>query len=246
MEISFKDSKVDNDSYSFTIKEKEINGILGNNLDKIKLLFSLSLNNLNTIKIDKKNVKEEEIQEIKKKISIVKKRIDRKDYYLSINEILVREIKKKRLELKNPEKKMTDSLKIVGLNPNMIDRIINTLSSSEKKQLLLAIGLLSNPICIIIEEPFDSLDMKNEKKMILLLQKIKDQYDKTIVFMSQNSEKIYQYTSHLIVCSNHKIVQEGKTEEIMKKVDLLKDNKIEVPEIVEISHLARQKKKVKL
>ena len=237
MEITINSSSIE----SFTINEKEINGILGNSEEIVNSLFLKYPK-----KIDKKEVNEKELLEYKKKISIIPKEIELKDYYLTVYEILLREIKERRLELKNTSKKINDSLKIVGLNQNIMDRRINSLSSSERKKLLLSLGLLSNPEIIVIEEPFDNIDIKNEKKLILLLQKIKDQYNKTIIFASQRSEKIYQYTSHLIIFKNNKIIIEGKTEDIMKKVEFLKEQKIDVPEIIEITYLARNKKKVKI
>ena len=244
MEISYKDIYYNN-KYTTIIKENEINGIIGNNIELIKSILLIN-NNFDIIKVDKKIVNEKTKKDIKKRISIIKKRIDMKDYYLSVYELLLREIKINKIELKNPNKKIIDSLKIVGLSTSLIDRKINTLSASEKKLLLLALGLLSNPECIIIEDALDSLDMKNEKKLYLLMQKIKDQYNKTIVIISNNSNTIYQYSTHLVIFKNNKIVVEGKTDEIMKQVELLKENLIEIPDIVDFTYKAINNKKIKI
>ena len=61
------------------------------------------------------------------------------------------EIKRKNIKLKNSEKKIKDSLVIVGLDEVLLDRKINTLSISEQKIVQLAISLISNPEVIIIE-----------------------------------------------------------------------------------------------
>ena len=238
MEIKYKDDK-----YSFTIKDKEINGIIVKDLDLIKNI--LSFNNEESFMINKKKLTENELNDLKKKTSYVKRYIEKEDYYLTCYDLLIREIKQKGLELKNPDKKIIDSLKIVGLKKELLNRRIYTISSSEKKLLLLGISLLSNPNLIIIEEPFTNIDLKNEKKMILLFQKIKDQYNKTIIFISKSPEKIYQYTSHVIILNN-KVICEGTSDEVFKKVDILKDNKFEIPEIVEFTYLVRDRKKVKI
>ncbi|MBR2828878.1 MAG: ATP-binding cassette domain-containing protein [Bacilli bacterium] len=243
MEITFKNIDINNNS--FTIKEKEINGIITNQYEKIENLFLL-YNNIDDIEINHQKIKKSDIKDYKKKISIIKKRINPKDYYLTCYEILLKEIKRKELKLKDTNKKIIDSLKIVGMNQSLQDRQIFTLSSKEKKYLQLAISLISNPEIIIIEDAFDYLDMKNEKKVFLLLQRIKDQYNKTIVFVSNKTEKIYQYSTHVIIYLSNKIIIEGKTEELFKKVDILKENKVEVPEIVEFTNKAIQNKKVKI
>jgi energy-coupling factor transporter ATP-binding protein EcfA2 len=120
------------------------------------------------------------------------------------------------------------------------------LSSSEQKLVQLAISLISNPDIIILEEPFISLDMKNEKRLIMLLQKIKEQYNKTIIFVSNNTDILYKYTNHIIITKNKKILIEGPTDEVFQRVDYLKRNKIEIPEIVEITYLAKKNKQVKI
>ncbi len=246
MEISFKDLKIGNNKISFSIKEKEMNGIITDNIELIRKIFSFDPKVIQNSKINKKTLNINDILTMKKKISIIKNRIEQKDYYLTVYDILLKTSKRKKLEFKNPDKKILDSLKVVGLPITLLDRRIYSLSSSEKKLLLLAIGLLSNPEYIIIEDPFEELDRKNEKKMILLFQKIKEQYNKTIVMVSNRSEKNYQYSTNLVIINHNKVLLEGKTEEVFKKIDFLKENKIEIPEIAEITYLAMKKKKVKI
>ena len=71
--------------------------------------------------------------------------------------------------------KTKESIDIL-LEENYLERKITTLSSSEKKIVQLAIALISNPEVIIIEDIFKYLDKNWEKKVIMLLQKIKEQY----------------------------------------------------------------------
>ena len=83
-------------------------------------------------------------------------------------------------------KKIIDSLKIVGLSKIDITRCVITLSESEKKLLQIAISLLSNPNIIVFEEPFNKLDIKNQKRLIIFFQMIKEKYNKTIIFITNN------------------------------------------------------------
>ena len=156
------------------------------------------------------------------------------------------EINRRRIVLRNELKKMQDSLKIVGLNQNLLYENIQILSSSEKKFLQLAIALLSNPDVIILEEPFKYLDMKNEKQLIMLLTKIKEQYNKTIVFVSDDSNMLYKYTNNLIIAKNNNILVEGNTSEIYQRVDFLKRNSIIIPDLVELTYLAKKRKNIKI
>ena len=209
------------------ISSKNITGILVRNLYNDKLI-KLLVDNLEN-----------------KRISIIREDFESISFKSTIYEYMNYEIENKNIVLKNDLKKINDSLKIVGLNKLSLDRNINTLSETEKKLLQLAIALLSNPEVLIFEEPFNKLDLKNEKKLVLLLRKIKEKYDKTIIFISPNSNLLYKYTDYLIVYDD-KLLREGKTSTILEDVEFLKRNSLSVPEIVEFTYLAKKKYNVKI
>ena len=73
------------------------------------------------------------------------------------------------LQIKNIDKKERDSLKIVGLSSDLLDRNITSLSKSEQKKVEIAINLLSNPDVLILDEPFKELDNKSRKKIMMVL-----------------------------------------------------------------------------
>ena len=153
-------------------------------------------------------------------------------------------IKYYKLTIKDPNKKILDSLKIVGLSNDYLEKNITSLSNSELKLIQLAISLLSNPDIILLDEPFINLDTKNEKKILVLLNKLKDHYKKTIVIASHDSNMLYKYTSKIIIIKNNKILIEGKTKEVYEKVAYLIRNKIEIPDIVMFTYKAKHDKNI--
>ena len=155
-------------------------------------------------------------------------------------------MKNKNLSFNDADKKILDSLKIVGLSQEYLNREINTLSILELKLIQIAIELLSNPNVLILKEPFNGIDLKNEKKLMNLFLKIKEQYQKTIIIASINSNLLYKYTTEMIYIKNGEVLLEGPTNETYLRVDFLKRNKINIPEIVEFTYLAKKNKKVKI
>ena len=75
---------------------------------------------------------------------------------------------------------------------------------------------------------------------------MKDQYNKIVIFLSKDIEKIYQNTDNTIIYNKGNVVVQGKTKEVFKDVELLKENKISIPEIVNFTYEAKLKKSVKL
>ena len=141
-----------------------------------------------------------ELQELypNKTIYLVKEELKTNEYYSNLYERMKYEIKRKKLIIKNLDKKIIDSLKIVGLRKELLSHNINTLSLSEKKCIGVALSLITNPDIIIIENLYQHFDKKLTKKINILLQKIKDQYQKTIILIDTDSNNLYQYTNRII------------------------------------------------
>ena len=246
MEIEFIDYKYNENELSFTIKNKEINGILGKDYHDLVKVIKLRKDYHGTVNVNGEKLSKEDNTKYIKKIGIVPLELEYNSFCETVYDLMIYEIKRKNIRLKNSEKKIKDSLIIVGLEENYLERKLTTLSSSEKKIVQLAIALISNPEVIVIEDIFKYLDKNWEKKIIMLLQKIKEQYSKTIVLASDTSEEIYKYTTNLIIFKNDKILATGNTYEIMRRVDFLKKNRISIPKIVEFTYLAKKKKNIKI
>lgn len=246
MELIFKDYNYNNELITFTISSNKITGITGTDKEKLLDIIINPQNYKNHIFINDKELTKDNIKTYKKKVIVLEEKLQTLNYIENVYQLMLYQISNKNLSLKNADKKITDSLKIVGLNASLLERNINTLSTSEKKLLTLAVSLISNPEIIIIKEPFKDYDLKTEKKIMLLFQKIKEQYQKTIVFMSDDSNMLYKYTDELLIFHKDKLIITGETKELYQRVDFLKRNKIFIPEIVEITYLAKKKKKVKI
>ena len=181
-----------------------------------------------------------------KKVYSITDTLSSNTYYPTVYERMKYETKRNKLVIKDIDKKIVDSLKIVGLKKELLNHNINTLSSSEKVRIELALCLINNPDIIIIKDPFKEYDKKIEKKIILLLQKIKEQYNKIIIFLSEDSNILYQYTNKIILYKDNQIVTNIKTDNFYQNIDGLKEYRIPVPEIVEITYLAKQRKNIKI
>ena len=213
-------------------------------IKKNKLIINLNDNEINGIITDDKELIISLLNE-KDKVSIIREDFEYNYFDITIYDYMNGEIEKRNLVLKDKAKKIIDSLKIVGLNKIDITRCVVTLSESEKKLLQIAISLLSNPNIIVFEEPFNKLDIKNQKRLIIFFQMIKEKYNKTIIFITNNSEILYKYADYVVIIKNNKVIKNGK-KEIFEDVDLLTTNGVSIPEIVEFTYKAKKKYNIKI
>ena len=246
MEIVYKNIILNEEKISFTIPDSSIIGITGSYLDKIISILTLDNQKNGKINIDKKEITKEEQKIYKKKITVIEKELREFPHITTVKERMIQEIIQKELIIKNREKKLHDALKIAGLNKEMLTRSIHTLSSSEKKLLQIAISLLSNPDIIIFEALSRILDLKAEKKLFFLLQKLKEQYKKTIIIVSEDSNLLFNYVDKIIVIQKNEVLLTGKPIDIYKKIEILRRNNIDIPDIIDFTAIAKKKKKVRI
>ncbi len=231
---------------TFTIPRDEICGITGKGKSTILNLLTGKLEIKGEITYEKELLSAKSKLSIIKKIGIINQEFENQYSKTTIEEYMNYMINYYKLKIKNPEKKIIDSLRIVNLKKEYLKRNINTLSTSEKKLLQIAICLIKNPKIILLDEPFINLDNKNQKKLFRLLTQLNEKYKINIVIASNDSEILYRYTKHLIILKNNKVLKEGNSKEIYENVKPLIREKVEIPDIVLFIYKAKATKKVKI
>ncbi len=242
MELAFKDLSFKDKKLSFKFPLEKIIGITGDNRKDMIDYLTFKKKNFSLF-LDQKKCS---IEEMKEKISYVEEDALDKYFQNTVYEMMYYEIRRKGLKLKDPRKKIKESFKIVGLNDSMNNRLLKTLSSSEKSLLRISLGLLSNPEIFMIEEPFLELDKQNKKMVNLLFRRMKEEYHKTIIILSDDIDSIYQDTDYVVLLHNNKVVSEGDTKEILSDQKWLKINKCKIPEMVDLTTYIWEKKQVNL
>ena len=247
MEIKFShvNSKIFND-LSFVIPKGEIVGIYGDNGDKLLRLISLDDEARGIIYFNKIRKLRRNYYLFRNDIVLVERTFVNLFNVDNIYEYFINYIRYEKIEVRDVNEKIKGALKIVGLRLDILERRISTLTFSEVKLLQLALAFLSNPKVILLDEPFRGLDLNVRKKLIRIITRLKDKFSKTIVIYSNNPNYLYQYTKHLIVLYDNKMLVEGNTSDVFfdsKELDLYK---IRRPDIVSFILLVKDKKNVKL
>lgn len=242
MEIILENIKSDLLELNCKINSIDITGLTGINYKEALNILSLNIDPKGSFIIDKVKINKNNRNYIQRKISFVEFEL-RKEYSIkTIKEYMEYIMQERLIKVKDSNKKIKDSLRIVGLNQSYLDKDMNILSKSEIKLVQIAISLLSNPDLIILDDPFKFLDTKNSKKLYMLLLKLKEQYNKLIIIGSNDSNILYKYTTKMIFLKNCKVLIEGNTKELYERVSFLNKNKFEIPEIVKFTYKAKQKK----
>ncbi len=247
MEITVKKLAYHNlTDLNFTIPDKEIVGIIGEGKTTILRLLNGLLQGKGTIKYNNQKLTLKNKINLIKRVSFINSTFINQFLVNTVEEHMIFYMQYYKLNIKNPQKKLEDSLKIVGLNKAYLKRNINTLSTSEKKQLQFATALLTNPELLLLDEPFANLDNKTEKRLTRLLNQLNDRFNINVVIASNDCNMLYKYTKKIILVKDNTILKEGPTKDIYSDVEYIIRNSFEVPDIVLFTYKAKTAKKVKI
>lgn len=141
---------------------------------------------------------------------------------------------------------VSDSLKIVGLNDTYLSQSPYKLSYGEKTKVALSTILALNPSILILDEPTIGLDNKSINKLIRLLLKLKNNYCKTIIIASNDIEFVSKISDTIVILNKGQIKSFGSKEDILQNTTLLKENNIEIPQIIEFINQVNKRKNVNL
>lgn len=164
------------------------------------------------------------------------------------NEFLFNKIVKSELEfglkyfkykLNKKNIRISEALKLVGLNEEYLKRRIDSLNISEKKKVSLASILIFNPSVIILEEPSIFLNYRDNEKLIKLIKLLKDKYNKTIILISKDTNLSYKVSDEIILLNKGSIVYAGN-KSILEDEKVLNNINVDVPEIVKFINISNK------
>lgn len=238
----YKNKKV-LDHINLKIEKNRITGILGQYKTLLCEIMDATIPDYTgTVIVGEANLKKENLKWIRKEVSLIHQNFERQFLTTKVKEELCFVISCLDYQPQNIDKKIEQSLKMVGLNSSYLDREIKSLSSGEKKLLQIAVSLIHNPSVLIFDEPFAELDYINKKRLLKLIKQLKETYHKTIIISSSDSNLLYEVTDDMVILKKGKILAADETKKVYQNISLLTENEIEIPDLVQFTLLAKEKK----
>ncbi|GIP32655.1 ABC transporter ATP-binding protein [Paenibacillus sp. J2TS4] len=113
---------------------------------------------------------------------------------------------------------------------HVADQPLGTLSQGERKKILLARALMTDPAVLVMDEPCSGLDLYEREK---LLQSINDLQNTgvSILYVTHHIEEIMPIFTHIALISEGKIVAAGPKKEVLTEQNLR--NAYDVPVTLE-------------
>ncbi len=252
--LSIKNKVIDNINVSF--KEGEITGIIGRSgsgkTTMAELMNALIFPSSGTINIGSyilnyKGIKNNKrINNLRVNVGLVFQFPEEQFFNMTVKDEISFGMKYFNYKTNDIDKRVSDALKMVGLDDNYLERNPFTLSNGEKRKVAIASIIAFNPKVIILDEPTIGLDSSSKKNLLQLIRKLKQRLNKTIVLISHDIELVHLVSDHIIVLDNGKVIAEGDKYSVFKQEEMLREYGIVVPKIIEFSNKVLDKKGIKI
>ncbi|MGN1310931.1 MAG: energy-coupling factor ABC transporter ATP-binding protein [Clostridia bacterium] len=236
-DLSFKYKNSNNilNNINIEIQEGETVAIVGENGSGKSTLAKLMSGILKTkqgkIIIDNLDLtKREDYKEAIKKVGIVFQNPENQIIFNNIYDELSFALK--HLTKEETKERIIKSLKKVKMY-DYIDKDLYELSLGQKQRIAIAEILAKEPKYIIFDEPTTMIDSLGKEQIYDIIKTLKKE-GYTIIYTTNLVEEIL-LADRILILRNGQIVNEIKKENLISSVDILMENNIKLPTIIEIA-----------
>lgn len=98
---------------------------------------------------------------------------------------------------------------------DLIDKRVGNLSGGELQRVLLSIATTPIPNLLILDEPVSGVDTNGTREFYEILQKLKEEYDLSILLVSHDFDLVQEYADKVILLDK-KVVKQGTAKEVFE------------------------------
>ncbi len=239
---------------TLTIPQEKITAILGKcgsgKTTLIQLLNGLLKPTSGTIQVGEfllePNKKVANIHDLRFQVGMVFQFPEEQFFHTTVEKEIGFAVDQFQYRVQEKEKRIIESLIMVGLDASYLKRDPFTLSNGEKRKVAIASVLIFNPKVLIFDEPTVGLDEISKKSFMKVIRMLKKRYHKTIIIVTHDVDFIHRFADHIVVLHNGKVALEGTKYEVFKEEKKLKRYGVPVPKLMQFSNLVLEKKKIKI
>ena len=120
-----------------------------------------------------------------------------------------------RLDRRERAARVGDTLRSVGLDPDLADRLPGELSGGQRQRVAIARALILEPRLLILDEPVSALDAAHRVQVLDLLRLSSAERRFAQLFISHDLGSVAGVTDRIVVVYRGRIVEDGPTAEVI-------------------------------
>jgi energy-coupling factor transport system ATP-binding protein len=116
----------------------------------------------------------------------------------------------------------------------------NKLSGGQKQRVAIAGVVAMRPKCIVLDEPTAMLDPNGRKEVLRTVEELRKKEKVTVILITHYMEEVIGADRVIVMDKGH-VVMDGTTKEIFSQVELLKQYRLDVPQVTLLAYELKQK-----
>ena len=209
------------DDFTVSIPKNKITTIIGPNgcgkSTLIKTVSRILKANQGTIMLDGKAINTMDTREIAKKMAILPQTAESTGG-LSVFELVSYGRFPYRKALGSLSKEDYEyihwAIDVTGLN-DFIDRQISDMSGGQRQRVWIAMALAQGTDTLVLDEPTTYLDLAHQLEILLLLKRLNEKENRTIVMVLHDLNLASRFSDYMIAMKGGKLITKGSPDEVM-------------------------------
>lgn len=150
------------------------------------------------------------------------------------------------LDIRDKKKRVSDVLKLVGLDDSYFDKNPFKLSKGELQKVCLASILVYDPDVVLLDEPTIGLDNSSKLDLIRLIKILKKDFNKTVIIVSHDISFLHRFVDNVYLIRNGSLFLSGDKYDVFSNEDAMNMCGLKVPSVIHFSNLVYKKKNIKI
>jgi peptide/nickel transport system ATP-binding protein len=114
-------------------------------------------------------------------------------------------------DVREARRRAADMLDLVGLSPQVLQRLPHEFSGGQRQRIGLARALMLKPEVLIADEPVSALDVTVQAQVLKLLDDVRRQMNLAMLFITHDMRVAAQICHRVVVMRHGRIVEQGPT-----------------------------------
>jgi cobalt/nickel transport system ATP-binding protein len=123
---------------------------------------------------------------------------------------------------------------------DILNKIPHYLSGGQKKKVALAGAIANKPKILVMDEPFNSLDVSSKSDILFLLNKINKEFGITLIITTHDLDIVPEIADKIYLISDGKIISGEGPRELFSNVGIFEDVGLEPPILSKLFHSLRE------
>ncbi|MDT8399165.1 MAG: molybdenum ABC transporter ATP-binding protein [Pseudomonadales bacterium] len=114
---------------------------------------------------------------------------------------------------------LDQAIDLLGIG-HLLDRKPDLLSGGERQRVGMARALAVSPRLLLMDEPLAALDMKRKQEILPYLERLHDELDIPVIYVSHAPDEVVRLADHLVVMDEGRVVADGPLADTLTRLDL--------------------------